>query len=163
DPNSLRDATAPPKREREPLPHAEVSIEKPEGVKLSDKRLRELAPIAKEGFSRPLARLGERNLTNYLQENGYFFATVRSRCQPIVGSGPDLKVFYDIEPGQRLDLERIRLEGTESISLGEVSGEFQTQAKSVVGSIPFLKNLPLVGGLARGVTSNDRLMHDSEV
>jgi outer membrane protein insertion porin family len=161
--NPLRAATAPSRREREPLPHAEISIEKPEGVKLSDKRLKELLPVAKEGFSRPLARLGERNLTNYLQEHGYFFATVRSRCQPILCNGPDLTVFYDVEPGQRLDLEKIRLDGTEQISLGEVSGEFQTQAKSAVGSIPFLKNLPLVGGLARGVTSNDRLQHDSEV
>src|SRR5262249_55454048 len=82
---------------------------------------------------------------------------------PIVCNGPDLKVFYDVEPGQRLDLEQIRLEGTELISLGDVSGEFQTKAKSAVGSVPFLKNLPLVGGLARGITSNDRLLHDSEV
>src|SRR5262249_15488066 len=156
-------ATAPPRREREPLPRAEVSVVKPESVKLSDKRLRELLPVMKEGFSLPLARLGERNLTNYLQEHGYFFATVRSRCQPIVCNGPDLKVFYDVEPGQRLDLERIRLDGTELVGLGDVSGEFQTKAKSVVGSVPFLKNLPLVGGLARGITSNDRLLHDREV
>src|SRR5215510_11829336 len=160
--NPLRAATARPKREREALPHAEVSILKPDVVKLSDKRLRELLPVAKEGFSRPLARLGERNLTNYLQEHGYFFATVRSRCQPILCNGPDLTVFYDVEPGQRLDLEKIRLDGTERISLGDVSGEFQTQTKSMVGSIPFLKNLPLIGGLARGVTSNDLLQHDSE-
>src|SRR5262249_12371041 len=102
--NPLRAAGAvPPRREREPLPRAEVSIEKHEGVNLSDKPLRGLLPVMKEGFSQPLARLGERNLTNYLQEHGYFFATVRSRCQPIVCSGPDLKVFYDVEPGQRLD------------------------------------------------------------
>src|SRR5262252_2918846 len=162
--NPLRAAGAvPPKRDREPLPHADVSIEKPEGVNLSDKRLRELLPVAKEGFSRPLARLGERNLTNYLQEHGYFFATVRSRCQPILCNGPDLSVFYDVEPGQRLDLEKIRLDGAERISLADVSGEFQTQAKSTVGSIPFLKNLPFIGGLARGITSNDRLLHDREV
>ncbi|HKQ89161.1 MAG TPA: translocation/assembly module TamB domain-containing protein [Blastocatellia bacterium] len=162
--NTLRPAgAATPRSEREPLPRAEVTIVIPEGVKLSDKRLRELAPVAKEGFSRPLARLGERNLTNYLQEHGYFFATVRSRCQPVVCNGPNLQVFYEIEPGQRLDLERIRLDGAEQISLGDVSGKFQTQAKSALGSFPFLKNLPLVGGLARGVTSNDRLAHDSEV
>src|SRR5262245_19188824 len=142
DPEPLRAAAAPPRREREPLPQADVSVEQPEGLKLSDKRLRELAPVVKEGFSRPLARLGERNLTNYLQERGFFFATVRSRCEPIVCNGPDLTVFYDVEPGQRLDLEKIRLDGAERISLGDVSGEFQTQAKSMVGSIPFLKNLP---------------------
>ncbi|HKQ76220.1 MAG TPA: translocation/assembly module TamB domain-containing protein [Blastocatellia bacterium] len=161
--NPVRASKAPPRREREPLPRAEVSILKPDVVKLSDKRLRELAPVMKEGFSLPLARLGERNLTNYLQENGYFFATVRSHCQPIECVGPNLKLFYDVEPGQRLDLERIRLEGAERISLGDVSGEFQTKAKSVVGSVPFFKNLPWIGGLARGVTSNDRLQHDREV
>jgi outer membrane protein assembly complex protein YaeT len=162
--NSLRGSgVALPKREREPLPHAEVSLEKPEGVKLSDKRLRELLPVTKDGFSQPLARLGERNLTNYLQEHGYFFATVRSRCEPVVCSGPNLTILYDIEPGQRLDLQQIRLDGTEQIGLADVSGEFQTQAKSMVGNIPFLKNLPLVGGLARGITSNDRLLHDREV
>ena len=89
----------PPRREREPLPRAEVSVAKPEGVKLSDKRLRELLPVMKEGFSLPLTRLGERNLTNYLQEHGYFFATVRSRCQPIECNGPNLKIFYDRRAG----------------------------------------------------------------
>jgi outer membrane protein insertion porin family len=160
---SKRPVPIPPRRERAPLPHADVSVEKPEGVKLSDKKLHVLLPVTKEGYSQPLARLGERNLTNYLQENGYFFATVRSRCEPVDCSESNLKILYDVEPGQRLDLREIRLEGTEQISLGDVSGEFQTQAKSLVGSVPFMKNLPMIGGLARGITSNDRLLHDREV
>src|SRR5262249_37809871 len=129
----------------------------------NDKKLRGLLPVAKEGYSRPLARLGERNLTNYLQERGYFFANVRSRCEPVDCGGPDLRVFYDVEPGQRLDLEEIRLVGADQIRLGDVSGEFQSQTASIFGGIPFLKNLPLIGGYARGITSNDRLLHDREV
>src|SRR5262249_8213001 len=156
-------AGSPARPARPPLPHADVSIEKPAGVKLSDKKLRELIPIAKEGYSRPLARLGERNLTNYLQEHGYFFATVHSRCEPVNCSGPNLRVLYDVEPGQRFDLEQIRLEGTGEISLGEVKGELQSQEKGALGGVPFFKNAPLVGGLARGITSNDRLVHDREV
>jgi outer membrane protein assembly complex protein YaeT len=156
-------ASVPTRPERSPLPRAEVSLTKLEGVKLSDKRLGELLPVARDGYSRPLARLGERNLTNYLQERGYFFATVRSRCEPDDCKGPNLRVFYDVEPGQRLDLEKIRLDGTDQIGLGEVIGELQTQEGSIFGGIPILKNLPLIGGYARGITSNDRLAHDREV
>jgi outer membrane protein assembly complex protein YaeT len=155
--------TTPPRLERTPLPRAEVTIEKPEGVKLSDKKLRELLPVAREGYSRPLARLGERNLTNYLQEHGYFLAAVRSRCEPVDCSGSNLRVLYDVQPGQRLDLEEIRLEGTDQIGLGDVRGELQSQTARIFGSVPFLKNLPLVGGYARGITSNDRLLQDREV
>jgi outer membrane protein insertion porin family len=153
----------PPRPERPPLPRAEVSLTELEGVKLSEKRLHELLPVARDGYSRPLARLGERNLTNFLQERGYFFATVRSRCEPDDCKGPNLRVFYDVEPGQRLDLESIRLDGTDQISLGEISSELQSQEGSIFGGIPILKNLPLIGGYARGITSNDRLAHDREV
>ncbi len=149
--------------ERPPLPRAEVSIEKTEGVSLSDKKLRELLPVAKDGYSPSLARLGERNLTNYLQEQGYFFAAVSSRCEPANCSGPDLHVLYDVQPGQRLGLEDIRLEGTDQFSLGDVSGELQSQTASIFGNFPLLKGLPLIGGYARGITSNDRLQHDRGV
>jgi outer membrane protein insertion porin family len=160
-PGTNRTSMATPSHpERPPLPQADVSIEKPEGVSLSDKKLRELLPVAKDGYSRSLARLGERNLTNYLQEQGYFFAAVSSRCEPANCSGPDLRVLYDVQPGQRLDLEEIRLEGTDRISLGDVSGELQSQTASIFGNFPLLKSLPLVGGRARGITSNDRLQHD---
>lgn len=148
---------------RPPLPNAEVTINRPQDVKLNDKRMRELLPVAAQGFSRPLARLGERNLTNYLQERGYFFATVRSRCEPADCSGPDLRVLYDVQPGQRLDLEAFRLTGTDQINLGDVREEFRSQTAGFAGGIPFLKNLPLIGGYARGITSNDRLANDREV
>ena len=61
---------------------AEVTLDNPAGVKLSHRKLKELLPVETQGFSRPLARLGERNLANYLQEQGYFFAGVHSRCEP---------------------------------------------------------------------------------
>jgi outer membrane protein insertion porin family len=161
---ALRTPTATSSRpERTPLPQADVAIEKPTGVRLSNRKLRELLPVAKDGYSRALARLGERNLINYLQEHGYFFATVSSRCEPADCSGPDLRVLYDVQPGQRLDLEDIRLEGTDRMSLGDVSGELQSQKASIFGGIPYLKNLPLVGGYARGITSDDRLRHDREI
>jgi outer membrane protein assembly complex protein YaeT len=155
--------TTPSRAERTPLPPADVSVEKPEGVSLSDRKLRELLPIKKSGYSPPLARLGERNLTNYLQEQGYFFATVSYRCEPADCSGPNLRVLYDLQPGNRHAIKYIRIEGTDRISLGDVRGQLQSQTASIFGRIPFLRKLPLIGGYARGITSNGRLQQDREV
>jgi outer membrane protein assembly complex protein YaeT len=147
---------------RAPRPTPEVVVNRPPELKLSSSRLRELLPVMREGFSRALTRLGERNLLNYLQEQGYFFATVDSRCEPADCSGPSLRVFYEVEPGTRYDLEEIRLEGTQAISKSGVAGALQTQEDSLLGGLPFFERLPLIGGLARGLTSNDRLRRDRE-
>jgi outer membrane protein assembly complex protein YaeT len=153
---------APPRREKTPKPPATVALNKPDELKLSDKKLRELLPVKAEGFSRPLARLGERNLANYLQERGYFFATVRSRCEPVDCSGPNLRLFYDVQPGQRYDLDNIRIEGTDLISFSDVSDNLQSKKAAFFGGVPVIKNLPLIGGLARGITSDDRIRRDRE-
>src|SRR5262249_39797605 len=42
------------------------------------------------------------------------------------------------------------------------SAELQSQPASSVGTAPFLKSLPFVGGYARGLTSSDRLNSDEE-
>ncbi len=154
---------APPRPPRQPLPPAEVTLDNPAKIKLSDKKLRELVPAEKQGFSRPLARLGERNLENYLQEQGYFFATVQSRCEPDDCSGPTVHLIYDVQPGQRYDLDDIRIEGTNEIGYTDVSGDLQSKKAAFFGAIPILKSLPLIGGLARGITSNDRIRHDRDV
>ncbi len=145
---------------RPPRPPADVLLEKPDEIKLSERKLRELLPIETQGFSRALARLGERNLSNYLQERGYFFAKVDSRCDPADCSGAEVKVIYDVQPGERLDLEEIRLEGTDLLSITDVSDQLQSRQASVFGAVPVLKNLPLIGGLARGITSDDRIRQD---
>jgi outer membrane protein assembly complex protein YaeT len=153
---------APSRPVRLPLPPADVTLDNPAGIKLSNKKLRELLPVQTQGFRRQLAKLGERNLENYLQEQGYFFASVRYRCEPADCSGSSIRVLYEVQPGQRLDLEEIRLEGTDELSIGDVSDDLQSKKESVFGAIPFLKNLPLIGGLARGITSNDRIRRDRE-
>ncbi|HZN11468.1 MAG TPA: translocation/assembly module TamB domain-containing protein, partial [Blastocatellia bacterium] len=147
---------------RATLPQAEVEVEPVEGIKLGSRRLRELIPVIPQGYSRPLARLGERNLTNYLQENGYFFAEVAARCQPADCAGPDLKVLYDITPGARYDLKELRVEGTNTLNIGDVSRELESQKASLFGGVPLLGRLPFVGGYVRGLTSNDRLRQDRE-
>jgi outer membrane protein assembly complex protein YaeT len=152
----------PARAPRTPKPPADVTLNKPEDIKLSDSKLRELLPVKRDGFSRSLARLGERNLTNYLQEKGYFFATVRSRCEPADCSGATIKMFYDVEPGGRFDLEDIDIEGTDELSATDVSADLQSKTAAFFGGVPILKSLPLIGGLARGITSNDRIQRDIE-
>ncbi len=153
----------PPRIERAPKPKAEVVVNKPDDIKLSDRKQKELLPVRTDGFSRALARLGERNLANYLQERGYFFATVRSRCEPVDCSNGNLKLIYDVQPGARYDLEEIRIEGTKEFSIGDVSADLQSKSAAFFGSVPLLKNLPLIGGLARGITSDDRIRRDREI
>jgi outer membrane protein assembly complex protein YaeT len=160
--NAVTNTAAPPRPPRPPLPPAEVALANPAGIKLSTKKLRELLPVETQGFSRQLARLGERNLENYLQEQGYFFASVRSRCEPADCSGPTVHLSYDIQPGQRLDLDDVRLEGTDQLSMRDVGSDLRSKKASIFGAIPFLKSLPLIGGYARGITSDDRIRHDRE-
>ncbi|PYT08311.1 MAG: hypothetical protein DMF60_05025, partial [Acidobacteria bacterium] len=161
--NAVTNTAAPPRPPRPALPPADVTLANSAGVKLSTKKLRDLLPVETQGFSRQLARLGERNLENYLQEQGYFFASVRSRCEPTDCSGPTVHLSYDVQPGQRLDLDDVRLEGTDQLSIRDVGGDLQSKKASIFGPIPFLKSLPLIGGYARGITSDDRIRHDRDI
>src|SRR5207237_10426582 len=107
--------TTPTPTARSDLPRAIVTVNHPADVKLSKKRIRELLPIETQGFSLALARLGEKNLINYLQEQGYFFADVSMKCEPVDCSGPFPNVIYEVLPGSRLDLQEIRIEGTDEL------------------------------------------------
>jgi len=144
------------------LPSAEVEVNKVPDLKLSNSKLRDLLPVMTQGFSRSLARLGERRLKEYLQEQGYFFAEVSYQCQPVDCTGKDLRLLYNIDPNQVYDLKEIRIEGTDLIQYDDISGDLQSQVESPVGGIPFLKDLPLIGGTVRGLTSSSRLNSDEE-
>lgn len=144
------------------LPRALVSLTPLPEVKLREKRLRELLPILGQGFSRSLARLGERRLREYLQEQGYFFAEVNFRCEPLDCSGTTPQVFYDIDPSRLFELKEIRIEGTRQVQIDDLRGELQSLTASRVGGIPFFRDLPLIGGSLRGLTSNERLKGDEE-
>jgi outer membrane protein assembly complex protein YaeT len=152
---------------RPKLPQAQARVSEVQNLKLSQKTLRELLPVIRQGFSRSLMRLGERRLREHLQESGYFFAEVKSRCEPEncngVNSNEPVRVFYDVQPNAVYDLKEIRIEGTDLIKLKDLQGELQSQTASAVGGIPFLRSLPFAGGYARGLTSNDRLNNDEEL
>jgi len=154
---------------RRALPAADLrlslSAPGPKEVEISRKRLRELLPVMTEGFSRARMRLGERNLANYLQEKGYFFAEVKARCEPADCKATDSagpRVFYDVRTGARYKLKDIRITGAEELNKHELAADLESKEKSLLGGVPLLENLPFVGGGAHGVTSNDRLRVDRE-
>lgn len=167
------------------LPQTIVRVSPVPNVKLNDKRLKELLPIIDQGFSRTLAGLGEQRLREYLQEQGYFFAEVKYRCAPANcsyngnsnGNGksgengknrasgnnaPPIEVFYDIEPNNIYELKDIRIEGTQLVKFADVKGELQSKTATSLGGVPFIKDLPYVGGYVRGLTSTQRLRADEE-
>src|SRR5262245_31681747 len=133
-------------------------------VKLSESRLRELLPV-REGFSRAQLRLGERNLTNYLQEKGYLFAQVQGRCEPADCKAPsinDLRVFYDVQPGRRYELKEIHIVGADELDEDELRPDLQSKRSNLLGEFPALRDLPVLDGSPRGKTSNDQMRADRE-
>lgn len=147
---------------RPKLPAAQVDVADIAGLKLGPKKLRELLPVMTQGFSRSLARLGERRLTEHLQEAGYFFAEVKSRCEPENCTGENLKVFYEIDPSLVYDLKEIRIEGTDLVRLVDIQRSLQSQTANRLAKTPYLKAVPIIGGYVRGLTSGDRLNNDEE-
>lgn len=144
-------------------PAAEVVLEQPAGISISRGVLRELIPVYRQGYSRPLARLGERNLTDYLQREGYFFANVRHRCEPVDCAGTELKLVYQIDSPGRYYLREIRVEGTQKLSKRDVIGKLKSREARFFGGLPVLKGLPYLGGYGRGLTSVGMLREDAEV
>ncbi len=133
-------------------------------VKLSDSDLRQILS-AREGFSRAQLRVGERNLTNYLQEKGYLFAQVRGRCDPAdcrVSNINDLRVYYDVIPGRRYELKEIRVIGAPELDEHALKRELRSKDSNFLGEFPILGRLPVLGGEVRGKTSDDRMRADRE-
>lgn len=140
---------------------AEVIVERTD-IPIGESALRELIPVYQQGYTRPLARLGERNLLDYLQREGHFFATVRHRCEPVDCTGSGLKLVYQIESPGRYYLREIRLEGTDKLKKSEVLSSLKTKEARFFGGLPVLKSLPYLGGYGRGLTSSDMLREDAE-
>ncbi len=163
-PDILPDAAAStPAAARQKLPSAQVKVSPVPDLKLDGKKLRELLPVMSQGFSRSLARLGERRLTEFLQEQGYFFANVAWRCEPAdCAPSKDLRVMYDVTPNLIYDLKEIRVEGTRLIRWQDIRSDLLSQVESKVGGIPYLQNIPFIGGSVRGLTSDSRLRSDAE-
>jgi len=147
------------------------------GYELSEKRRRELLPVEREGTIDYSAIVeGERRIRNRLQGEGYFFNEVTAVCAvtPPLAPPPDtlgaefdpcellnpdelansnVTIEYKVERGRRFKLTEMRVEGTDKLSIADVSDDLRTQTANALGIIPLL-------GYGRGYTSEDALERD---
>ena len=80
------------------------------GAKISGKRLREYVPVYEERtVDRDLLVEGQRNLTDYMQSQGYFDAEVQFKEQRVVRDRAEID--YLINPGKQHRLVAIRISG----------------------------------------------------
>ena len=142
---------------------------------MSEKKQRELLPVKREGNIDYSAIVeGSRRIRNKLQEDGYFFAEVTATCtvsnppadigtngteetcenlNPIVLSGNNVEIKYDVEQGRQFRLNDIRITGTNKLSFEDVEPNLKSQKANAIGLIPFL-------GYGRGYTSLTLLEQD---
>jgi outer membrane protein insertion porin family len=156
------------------------------GYNLSDKQRHDLLPVEREGTIDYSAIVeGGRRMTNALQSQGYFFADYSVQCAvtpPLAtppadnaaaqaaGGAEDLcqllnpdeltnrnvTITYDVTKGRRFKLTDIRIEGTNKLSLADVSADLRSQKANLFGFVPLI-------GYGNGYTSEDALQHDAGV
>lgn len=161
-------------------PKVEVVVES-EGENVSKRTQTRLLPIRRDGTLDYSAIVeGARRLENYFQEKGYFFADVTPVCSstpaitdtenvPIANDseflcqyltstelmGREIVVRYRAGLNRRLTLERLRLRGTDKLTIEDIRSVLASQEANILGIIPIL-------GYGRGYTSQAMLDADAE-
>ncbi len=150
-------------------------------LKLSEKTITALLPIKREGTIDPSAiEEGRRRLRNHFQERGYFFAEITPLCTVVPPipvddinalqnnteelcralssndlKGREVEINYQVNLNRRLKLVDIRLEGTDKLTIPEISSVLVTQKANALGFIPQL-------GYGRGYTNEELLENDRQ-
>ena len=150
-------------------------------LKVSESTQTKLLPIKREGTIDPSAiEEGKRRLRNHFQERGYFFAEITPLCtvEPPIPiddinslrnnseelcralssndiKGRQVEVNYQVNLDRRLKLVDIRIEGTDKITIPEISSVLETQKANILGFIPQL-------GYGRGYTNIELLEGDKQ-
>lgn len=156
-------------------PKVEVVVNE---LDLSDKKQKEFLPVKRDGTIDYAAIVeGERRLRNYLQEDGYFFASVTASCTvtpapanaQIENGTPEfcqlldnesyasssVNIAYNVTRGRRFKLTEIRLQGTDKLTIEDISNDLKTQKATPLGFL-FSRF-----GYGRGYTSADILAEDA--
>lgn len=160
-------------------PTVEVLVES-EGEKVGSGTKNRLLPVIREGTVDLAAIIeGERRLETHFQEQGYFFANVRSVCAtepPLTDidgtalrndteflcsalSSGDLQnknvtIKYVADLNRQLTLTDIRLSGTDLFTITEIKPVLESQEANILGIIPLF-------GYGRGYTSAVLLEDDA--
>ena len=159
-------------------PTVDVSVDSKKG-KINSGTQTSLLPIKREGTLDYSAIVeGERRLENYYQEQGYFFANVTPLCSasplltdtenaPIANEteflcqflggedllGRQIKVKYTVDLNRHLKLTKIRVKGTDKLSVEDIRTVLGSQEANILGIVP-------VFGYGRGYTSETILADD---
>ncbi len=158
-----------------------VSVEvEAEGEGVGSGTRRRLLPVVREGTVDFAAIIeGERRLETHFQEQGYFFANVRSVCSvepPLVEPdgavlrngteflcsalsssdlmGKKVEIRYIADLDRQLRLTDIRLTGTDLFTIDEIKSVLESQEANILGIIPLF-------GYGRGYTSSVLLEEDA--
>ncbi len=160
-------------------PLVSVSVDS-EGEKVGKGTQNRLLPIKREGTLDYAAIVeGERRLENHFQEQGYFFANVTPICsvEPQFAEGEassinnkteslcsalggaelmnrKVDVTYQVALNRRLRLVDIRLQGTDEMTIEDISTVLDSQEANILGIIPLF-------GYGRGYTSARILEEDA--
>lgn len=160
-------------------PTVTVEVES-EGEKVGGTTRRRILPVVREGTVDFAAIIeGERRLETHFQEQGYFFANVRSVCSvepPLtdidattlrngteflcsaLSSGElqnkKVEIRYVAELDRKLTLKDIRLTGTDLFTITEIKSVLETKEANILGIIPLF-------GYGRGYTSAVLLEDDA--
>lgn len=147
--------------------------------KVAKESRKSLLPVLREGTLDYAAIVeGERRLENYYQEQGYFFADVTPICSatpqlvdtenvPVPNdtqflcsflggedlTGKQVQVKYKVDLNRKLRLAKIRIRGTDKLTIEDVSTILNSQEANPLGIVPVL-------GYGRGYTSERILEED---
>ena len=144
-------------------PTVDIVIDTPKG-KIGSSTQTTLLPVKRDGtldFSAIVE--GERRLENYYQEKGYFFANVTPHCSstpalvdtentPIANDteflcsflggedlmGHEVQVKYKVDLDRKLVLRKIRIKGTDKLTIEDVRTVLTSQEANILGVIPIL-------------------------
>lgn len=160
-------------------PAVSVSVDSPDEKVGSGTRAK-LLPIIREGTVDYSAIIeGERRLETHFQEQGYFFANVRSVCSvdpPLAESdgtsfqnnteflcsalssselsNRKVEVKYLANLDRQLKLKELRLKGTDLFTIDEIRSVLESQEANILGVVPLF-------GYGRGYTSGSLLEEDA--
>jgi outer membrane protein insertion porin family len=111
-------------------------IETP-GYKISKKTLRELVPIYEEGTVDPdLVEEGRNQILGYLQQKGYFDATVAADTitAPLDNA---VQINYSIKPGTRHDILSVSVEGNHYFGTDEIRRRMKVRGGELLNPTVF--------------------------
>ncbi|MFM9904637.1 MAG: POTRA domain-containing protein [Pyrinomonadaceae bacterium] len=160
-------------------PTVTIKIDGEKGSKVGAATQTRLLPIKRDGTLDFAAIVeGERRLENYYQERGFFFANVTPICtvkptlndsenNPIANGteflcsflggedliGREVEVTYQVALNRRLRLSKIRITGTDKLTVEDVQTVLGSQTATVLGVVPLL-------GYGNGYTSETILEDD---